>query len=196
MKLASLAVAVSTLALAGLWARAEDFKIGDWAPDHVRLIPGKNSEGSAVLLSPDNPHSSKQSVKCVYSIQEGGYAEYNLNPQMVRPALMQKSGPLKVSFWVRGNPESKLASMNVRVIDATGEIFQYPLKGIIAALQKSDWTLYTTEIDLEKSIVHFSGNKDGVLDYPVKLLTLSVDCGGTDSGSFFIDDLNWEQGSK
>lgn len=196
MKLTTITAGIGSILLLSLHAHAEDFHIDDWTPEHVRLIPGKNSEGSAVLLSPDNPHEGKQSVKLVYNIQGMGYAEFSFNPRMEKPAIMSQGGPVKVSFWVRGNPETKLKGMNIRLIDAKGEVFQYPLNGIREALLNPDWTQYSTELDLDKSTAHFAGNADGVVDYPVKLLSFCLDSAESDSGSVFIDDLSWEQVSN
>lgn len=193
MKRKTILLALGLTVLVQLNSYAEDFNINAWTPDHVAMIPSKNSDGSAILLTPDNPHSGKQCPKLVYNLHDGAYAEYNLNTKMVRPALMAKGGPLKVTFWVRGNPAAKVTSMNIRLIDATGEVFQYPLKGIATAMQSADWVKYSTDIDLNNPVVHFSGNNDGVLDYPVKLLSLALDAREADSGSIYIDDLQWEQ---
>jgi len=194
MKLPFTAIAVITTTFMSPCAHAEDFNISDWTSADVQPIPGKNSEGSAPELSTDNTHSGKQCLKFVYNFGEGyGYAEYNLNVLAGKPTLTEKAGPLKISFWVRGNPSSKVSGMNIRLIDATHEIFQYPLPDIQAVLVNPDWTLYTTEIDLDKPATHFPSDKNGDLDFPLKLLSFCVDCkSGPDAGSIFIDDLSWE----
>lgn len=192
MKKHSILVAACIALLSSSCVYAEDFEINSWTADHIKVGATKNADGSAMLLSTESPHSGKQCLKLVYNLQNGN-VEYVVNPTFGPPLLPDPNGGLlKLSFWVKGDPSSKLLPMVVRLVDAQGQMFQYSLRDSEKALLNKDWTLYTTNLDLNKSDVHFGGPKDGVLHFPLKLISFSMQTLESDSGTIYMDDLSWE----
>ena len=187
------AVALAATAFAPCLAHAEDFDFDALSDNDIKMGVGKLSDGSAVALSPDNPKTGKQCLKLVYNIEPGnGYAEFIFNQRGLTPKFTA-AGKWKLSFWVRGDSAIKAGPVGLRILDARGEVFQFLLPKLEAALQKPEWTQYETVLNLDTPQVHWGSNSDGIADAPLRLFSLAVNGGASgDSGSIYIDDLSIE----
>lgn len=172
---------------------SEDFDFDALTDSDVTLGPSKNADGSAIVLSPENPHSGKQCLKCIYNLGPGnGYAEFVFNDKHIGPKV-PAPGKYKISFWVRGDEAVKAGPVGMRFYDAKREVHQYMLPGLEQKLRSPEWTQYETVIDLSSSEVHWGPNSDGIVDMPAALFSLAVNGGtGGDSGTLFFDDLTFE----
>lgn len=172
---------------------SETFDFDALTDSSIAIGPSKNADGSAIALSPENPHSGTQSLKCVYNIGPGnGYAEFVFNEKRIGPKVPAQ-GKYKISFWVRGDEAVKAGPVGLRLYDAKREIHQYMLPGLEPYLRSREWTQYETVLDLSSSEVHWGADSDGIVDTPAALFSLAINGGAEgDSGVLFFDDLTFE----
>ncbi len=113
------------------------------------------------------------------------YCELNL-----RERIRIASGPeeLKGSFSLDlfAEPAGAVQAVSIRLIDATGEIFQYRTN---VELRPGSWK--TVPIPLGKPSAVWGGNKDRKPDFPVDFLAVTVDCRKETPGTvrILIDNL-------
>ncbi|MBI2415330.1 MAG: beta-galactosidase [Candidatus Kerfeldbacteria bacterium] len=87
-----------------------------------------------------------------------------------------------VQFLAKGDASATV--LRLRVIDASGETFQYNLGQL-----PDEWLYYTVQLNNPSS--HWSGNNDGKLDRPVQFDSFVLDNrdGATGSGTVYFDEL-------
>ena len=127
--------------------------------------------------------------------------DYNFDPGWKYIAMQQAPGaPLPgleghanhLTYWLYGDGKGLLPV--ARVGDASGEIFQTPA-------QKVDWTGWkqvTLRLD-DPTVFHWGGDENGVLNYPLKLVSPllldHIDRGNSVSGTLYFTApiVTWEE---
>ncbi|MBI3920588.1 MAG: hypothetical protein HY318_04135 [Armatimonadetes bacterium] len=143
---------------------------------------GENvSEKSQAVISGDQAHSGKYSVKLTYTFESKpnllNYFGFGMAAQFM-------GRPTEFSAWVYGDGSAQ--PMRLRVNDAGGEVFQYWMPDIT-------WTGWKqVTIPLEKDQVHWSGNGDGKWDLPLHFESVLVDSAKEPfDGVLYFDDLSY-----
>ena len=129
-------------------------------------------------------HSGAGSLKLDYSFGSGSGIE-------LRTAMKVSGSPRALSVWVYGDRSANPVYLKFK--DASGEYFQ----GAVGASATRSWqrlTLYTDGYNANWK--HWSGNNNGVIDYPITLTSIYVFKGamGVSSGTIFFDDLTSHSG--
>ena len=115
------------------------------------------------------------------------YAE--ISPK-ARIKIADDENKLNVEFsWkiLAKTPDIFLQSA-VRLIDSTGEVFQFPLKG---ELSSGQWAEIKIHIDKNSKYSSWGGNNNQKLDYPVYLAGIIVDGKkyGVDNAVYYLCDF-------
>jgi hypothetical protein len=76
------------------------------------------------------------------------------------------------TFMIRTEQPEQIQHINLRVRDASGEIFQYRFT---PKFENTSWLEVRYDMANDKPQGHWSGNKDGKLDLPLSLQGISVD---------------------
>ncbi len=114
------------------------------------------------------------------------YWEWSFTPPLTLPEF--DSAEFRVGLRVTG-PDA-VRRFNLRLADATGEVFQYEQMPLWPA-----GGVFTLDyrIDAAKGADrHWGGNGDGKLDFPVRLFGISADCAeGSGKGELAIRSIDW-----
>lgn len=127
----------------------------------------------------------EQSLQCIeYSPEIGkvleismvpsvfSYIELNYRNRLSIAADENELKKLNFTLELLARPAGAVTTVSVRLIDATGEIFQFraaPFK-----LVSGTWSRISIPIANPSSV--WGGNKDRKMDYPVRFSALTVDC--------------------
>lgn len=146
-----------------LGAGALEFVIEDFESLGNMTLGGQNYGPSSKLEIVSSPVKEGQgAAKVTYELQaiDGlSYVELFINKPL--PANFGK-----VRLWVYGNEHGN--PVNLRLIDAKGEYFQYRLGNLAPGWQQ-------LEVDLANASGRWGGNNDGILDGPVRAQSIIVD---------------------
>jgi hypothetical protein len=156
-------------------------------------IPDQNA---SVTLSAEQPHDGKQCLKLHYHFVGTGQFQYLGIPHKIRVL-----GPVhNLHFWLKGD-ESKCA-YGLQVADAAGETHQYRSlstnQGQGGVINFTGWK--EVIFDLLAPHETWGVDKNGKIDYPITLITLTVGqptekAGGTErllpmEGDLYFDSLS------
>ena len=121
--------------------------------------------------------TTNSTMKISYRFTADGncYAPVAINSQL-------ESKPKVIQFKAKGDNDD--TNLRMRVIDATGETFQYNL-----GYMPKEWQQYT--VQLKSRSDSWGGNADGVLDYPISFNAFVFDDtdGSRSQGTVYIDDI-------
>ena len=93
-----------------------------------------------------------------------------------------------VSFYAYTDTPEQIIKIALRLLDAKGEVFQirqnFPQK-------KGKWVKISFKLSPDMKFEHWGGNKDGKVDFPIKLLGISMDFNKKIKapGSIYIDKI-------
>jgi hypothetical protein len=120
-------------------------------------------------------HRGTMQVTYVFTASDNCYAPITLNQTLPHPTRA-------LQFKVKGDNDDTL--LRVRVIDATGETFQYNL-----GYMPKEWLFYT--VQLSEPASYWNGDKDGKLDQPLTFNAFIIDDtdGSKEKGTLLIDEL-------
>lgn len=123
-----------------------------------------------------NDHSNGvMQVSYKFTATSNCYAPITLNEKLPDPTRA-------LQFKVKGDNDNTF--LRVRLVDATGEIFQYNL-----GYMPSEWLYYVIQLDQVSS--YWGGDKDGLLDQPLTLNAFVLDDtdGSLEQGELSFDDV-------
>jgi len=144
-----------------------------------------------------------QTLKAIdYSPEIGKVLEISMKPTVFRyieldlrqqVTIAANAGELKgvvFSLDLFGDPAEAVQMAAVRLVDSTGETFQY---GSRTRLRPGTWA--TVTIPLEKPTSVWGGNKDAKIDFPVKFRSIAVDCDKNSDKTvrLLIDRITWNR---
>lgn len=89
-----------------------------------------------------------------------------------------------------GDPAGLVQQASVRLVDSTGETFQY---GSRTRLRPGTWA--TVTIPVENPVSVWGGNKDRKIDFPVKFRAVAIDCdrNADETVRLLIDRITWNR---
>ena len=118
------------------------------------------------------------------------YVELNLREPVPIAANAGELDKLGFTLELLAKPAESVTAVSVRLIDATGEIFQYRAA---SRLRAGAWSRIA--IPLKKPSSVWGGNRDRKLDYPVRFSAVTVDCRRETVGNvtLMIDNLEFHQ---
>ena len=168
----------------------ETVTVGFENAEKVSAAFGNNAKGEFVT-SEELAHSGKYSAKLTYVYPaKGTYPLDEFHAPQVNMTRNMKLGKLNaLSFWIRGDKSRNFVF--ARVVDASGEVFQYKL----ALLDGGSWVRYS--VDFTKPIPETSiwgGNGNRKIDTPIQSVGVEIrsfaqygDC--RPNGVIYLDDL-------
>ena len=114
-------------------------------------------------------------VTYVFTGTDNCYAPITLNQELPNPTRA-------LQFKVKGDNDDTL--LRLRVVDATGETFQYNL-----GYMPKEWLFYT--VQLSEPASYWNGDKDGKLDQPLTFNAFVIDDtdGSKEKGTLAVDEL-------
>lgn len=162
--------------------------------------PVKVPTDTASLWELRQPDQRGQTLRAVdYSPAVGALLELTMEPARFPYAELVLREPVEIadsaaamkgsfSFEFLAAPAASLQEVSIRLVDATGETFQYKIP---KNLRGGTWEKITVGVARPTGV--WGGNKDRKLDFPVRLLALTIDCRNTVEGqtTVFIDNLRW-----
>lgn len=115
-------------------------------------------------------------VSYVFTGSNNCYAPVTINQELPNPTRA-------LQFKVKGDDDD--TSLRVRVVDATGETFQYDL-----GYMPKEWLFYT--VQLSEPANYWNGDRDGKLDQPLTFNALVLDDadGSKEKGTVAFDELS------
>ncbi|EKD76137.1 MAG: hypothetical protein ACD_43C00214G0001 [uncultured bacterium] len=122
----------------------------------------------------DHDHGAMQ-ISYAFTADTNCYAPVTLNKELPNPTRA-------LQFKVKGDNDNTL--LRVRVVDATGETFQYNL-----GYMPKEWLYYTIQLNQPSS--YWNGDKDGKLDQPITFNAFVLDDtdGSNEQGTLAIDEF-------
>lgn len=131
------------------------------------------------------PEKRRQSIQTAeYSPEIGKVLEIKMIPSAFSYVELRCRKPLpvaaspedlkKLSFSLEllAKPAETVMAVSVRLIDATGEFFQF--RATPFQLRAGNWSKITVPIGKPSNV--WGGNNDGKMDFPVRFSMLTVDC--------------------
>ena len=169
------------LAVATSVATAETERLASFADDREAIAWTYywGNGGGAQAVPPSQ--SGSAALRFVIA-EKGGNVTMNYGGKTL-PA-----GTRRVKFRLL-HPANHSASVDLRVLDSSGESFLYPLAPPATASERGDWISY--DIDISKPLRFWSGNKDGRIDFPATL-ALQVSSPAAAEGAVRIGPIDIE----
>ena len=160
--------------------------------NYFRALPvGVAQEGSTVAISKAQSHSGTQSAHLSYRFSKRGYITLNTE---FPPLVVQEGNVLHLSVWIHGSGQNDFpGGGGLLLLDGGNETFQYWLgKPFGDALRRSEWNLFTADIDLTKPAGHWGGKDKGTVQMPLRFLGFGLDHNPdvATQGETFFDDLS------
>ncbi len=118
------------------------------------------------------------------------YIELDLKKQVTIAASAEELKGVVFSLDLFGEPAGTVQMAAVRLVDSTGETFQY---GSRTKLRPGIWGTVTIPVGKPTSV--WGGNKDGKIDFPVKFRSIAVDCdkNSDETVRLLIDGITWNR---
>lgn len=116
------------------------------------------------------------------------YIEFSLKKPLVIAANAEELKDVTFSLDLFAEPSDTVRLAAVRLLDATGETFQF---SSVAKLRPGTWSTIT--IPLKNPVSAWGGNKDRKIDFPVSFSAITVDCTKETGGDvrLLVDHLSW-----
>ncbi len=131
-----------------------------------------DSEKRNQSLTPHSlPGTGEKGLKLVWDGYAFPYAELHLRKPLPLPADFRQGS---VSLRLRLPARAPVRSVSLRLVDATGEIFQYQLRTLPPAEAKTLIVDYPVNLAESKNS-SWGGNNDKKFDLPVALKGFSID---------------------
>lgn len=132
------------------------------------------------------PQAAAPGLKIVWEAMGFRYAELQLKSPLPLPADFREG---TISLQVYLPAYAPVRSVNLRLIDAKGEIFQYQMRCLPVAEAKLQTCNYQINL-MQKNMASWGGNHDKIMDLPVSFAGISVDFANeTESGEIYLAGL-------
>lgn len=149
---------------------------------NMSVYNSNNSVAGAAGLSDAQSVTAPNSVRLGYTFNGTGYILYSTTQLAKQP----ESVPSSVSFWLWGDGSGHRAAF--RLNDVTDERFVAPAITV-------NWTGWKKiEVSAPERWNHYLGNNDGILDLPVRSLSIELTNAGGDApktGMLYLDDVHF-----
>ncbi len=150
--------------------------------DGVRCLLHRPAEKQQSMTASADP-SGRPAMEIQWDGAKAKYAEFALNPAPVLPQF--KTLEVTAEVFLPENPGNR--NFNIRLIDATGEVFQYSTS---VAPEEQGARAYTYRIDAATPAKgSWGGNRDGKFDWPVRLGGAAFDFRNANSGKLWVKSL-------
>jgi hypothetical protein len=118
------------------------------------------------------------------------YIELNLKKPITIAASAEELKGVVFTLDLFGEPAGLVQQASVRLVDSTGETFQY---GSRAGLRPGTWA--TVTIPVEKPVSVWGGNQDRKIDFPVRFRAVAIDCdrNADETVRLLIDRITWNR---
>jgi hypothetical protein len=124
------------------------------------------NENASVQLSTDEPHDGKQCLKLHYHFGTTGNLQY-----LGIPLKTQLNGPIhKLSYWLEG--DNSKCSYGLQLKDIHGKTHQFKSSQPGTVIDFTGWRELVFDLDAPHET--WGGDKNGKLDYPITMITLTV----------------------
>lgn len=118
------------------------------------------------------------------------YIELDLKKRITIATNAEELKGVVFTLDLFGDPAGLVQMAAVRLIDSTGETFQY---GSRTRLRPGTWA--TVTIPVEKPVSAWGGNQDRKIDFPVKFRAVAIDCdrSADETVRLLIDRITWNR---
>ena len=118
------------------------------------------------------------------------YIELNLKQPFTLAANAEELKGVVFTLDLFGEPAGTVLMAHVRLVDSTGETFQY---GSRTKLRPGTWA--TVTIPVENPVSVWGGNQDRKIDFPVRFRAVAIDCdrNADETVRLLIDRINWDR---
>jgi hypothetical protein len=123
-------------------------------------------ENASVQLSTDRPHDGKQCLRLHYRFVSAGDFQY-----LGIPFKAQLNGPIhKLRYWLKG--DNSKCSYGLQLKDIHGKTHQFKISNQEPVIDFTGWRELVFDLDAPHET--WGGDRDGKLDYPITVITLTV----------------------
>jgi hypothetical protein len=164
--------------------RSEKYSADKAFEDAIGIYPFQIKPDEKVKAEYSNLFDHKN----VYNVRIGSDRKF-IELFVKNHPIISKGGSLDgiLSFDLYQIPGMKIVKVNLRLIDAQGEIFQFEKRGSVPVNQ---WVPFSFELARERPRGNWGANKNDKIDYPVKLRSIVIDFQGG-SAEFCVNNIEY-----
>lgn len=153
-------------------ASGADTVVEDFAPDAARkpIVFQDADHGTATIAIASAPGSEQgQALVVEWHDWRKGYIDWSFGRLSALPDLVGGSGTLSVRVHL---PErTTLRSAALRLVDAGGEVYQWPAAGDLGG---TGWRTLVVAVSPTTSSGHWGGDGNGKIDLPLRLQGFAI----------------------
>ena len=149
-------------------------------------VPERQKEAATARVSSLVKHSGKYSCEFSFKFEPkpGDKSKTKFAVLWMSYGRMLPGKPEALGVWVHGDKCMRYIRFTFQ--DSTGENFIIRL----GRINFKGWKFMQAKVNSFTRTTHWSGNNDGVIDYPIRLFSLQVvGWGGPGEGKLYFDDI-------
>jgi hypothetical protein len=178
--LAATAAAVLSAPLSA--AAIDDFE----RAEHGYVPAGDTVHALVALVDAPAGLGAGKALKVAWPSPHGRWVDAHIAERTPLPAVTDAGAAITCAVWAEGL--AGIERLAIRLADRTGESFQWSAP--LPRPDQSGWRTVTFTIDPTRHAGHWSGNNDGVIDYPLAFNGFAVDLkADAPAGTVIFDNI-------